>query len=78
MGVFAHHEMWAPLGAERVAFAAVAGEQLPASDFLHKIRPDGEYNGYTHFHLPIREVARPAILAAFIARSNLLIRLPFR
>lgn len=36
--------------------------------------PAEEYIGYTWFHLPKKDVAKPAILAARMARSSLDIR----
>ena len=62
------------LSAELV-LAAVA----PACGYAGKSRPVVEYSGYTYFHLPAgdapkNDVAKPAILAARMARSSLEIR----
>lgn len=56
---------------ETVFFAGVRWG--PAYGFGYRSRPAGEYIGYTWFHLPNRFVAKFAIFAARIARSNLMI-----
>lgn len=65
-----------------LALAAEAAVGEWESDFSGMYRPVVGYNGYTYFHLPIRDkiplpskdVATPASLLARIARSSLLMR----
>ncbi len=46
----------------------------PEWGFGYRSRQAGEHNGYTWFHLPKSVVAKPAIFAARMARSNLATR----
>lgn len=62
-----------------VAEVLAFGNGAPELGYVDRSRPAVEYSGYTFFHLPAgvapkNDVAKPAILAARMARSSLEIR----